>query len=253
MKNLTKLPLIVIGCLFTCFAIISCAPKSVEQEELMNELTQQEIDEGWVLLFDGKTSEGWRGYNKETFPEAGWEIVDGTIHCIASGRGEAGLGGDIITEKTYKNFELKLEWKISEGGNSGIFYMGKEKEDQPIWQTAPEMQVLDNERHPDATKGKEGNRQAGALYDLIPAVPQNAKPAGEWNEVKIYVNEGLVEHWQNGEMVLEYHLWTPDWKKMVQESKFAEYPDFGEYQEGHIGLQDHGNDVWFRNINIKEL
>ena len=253
MKNLTTLLLIATSCLFACFAIISCTPKSVEQEELMNELTQQEIDEGWVLLFDGETSKGWRGYNKETFPEAGWEIVDGTIHCIGSGRGEAGLGGDIIAEKTYKNFELKLEWKISEAGNSGIFYMGKEKEDQPIWQTAPEMQVLDNERHPDATKGKEGNRQAGALYDLIPAVPQNAKPVGEWNKVKIYVNEGLVEHWQNGEMVLEYHLWTPDWEKMVKESKFAEYPDFGEYQEGHIGLQDHGNDVWFRNIKIKEL
>ncbi len=250
MKNF-KIILLVL--MFACFITASCVSEKGVQEEQINKLTQQEIDDGWLLLFDGETSTGWRGYNKENFPDAGWEIVDGTIHCIGSGRGEAGHGGDIITEKIYKNFELKLEWKISEGGNSGIFYMGKEKKDQPIWQSAPEMQILDNERHPDAKKGKDGNRQAGALYDLIPAKPQNSKHAGEWNKIKIYVNEGLVEHWQNGETVLEYHLWTLDWKNMVKESKFSVYPDFGEYQEGHIGLQDHGNDVWFRNIKMKEL
>jgi len=215
--------------------------------------TKKEKDEGWELLFDGETNTGWRGYNKEAFPETGWEVVDGTIHCLSSGRGEAGGGGDIITEKKYKNFELKLEWKVAEGGNSGIFYLGQEKPEEPIWHTAPEMQVLDNERHPDATKGKDGNRQAGALYDLIPANPQTTNPAGEWNKVKIYVHNGLVEHWLNDKMVLEYHLWTPDFKKLIKESKFNVYSDFAESNEGHIGLQDHGDDVWYRNIKIREI
>jgi len=244
--------------LFTCFLLVcvmmvSCSKKSGEEENAMNKLTEQEIEEGWTLLFDGETTNGWRGYNKESFPEQGWEVVDGTLHCIGSGRGEAGSGGDIITEKRFKNFELKLEWKIAEGGNSGIFYLAQEKPGEPIWHNAPEMQVLDNERHMDANLGKNGNRQAGALYDLIPAEPQTTKPAGEWNQVKIYCEKGLVVHYMNGEKILEYHLWTPDFKKLIGESKFNEYSDFAEYDEGHIGLQDHGDDVWYRNIKIREL
>jgi len=268
MKTLRTQLLMATVCLFCCFAIISFKPKSEKteqekqtteaqgvktgQEELINALTQEEIDEGWVLLFDGETSNGWRGYNKETFPEEGWEIKDGMLRCIDSGRGEAGgKGGDIITEKKYRWFEFKLEWKIAEGGNSGILYLAQEKPDQPIWKSAPEMQILDNEGHP---VGADAIHQAGALYDLIPAEPQNAKPANEWNKVKIFIKEGLVQHWQNGEKVVEYHLWTLDWKKMVINSKFKDYPDFVEpAEEGHIGLQDHGNDVWYRNIKIKEL
>jgi hypothetical protein len=217
-----------------------------------NTLTQSEIDEGWVLLFDGTTPTGWRGYNQETFPDGGWEVVDGTLHCIGSGRGEAGgTGGNIITDKKYKWFEFQLEWKIGEGGNSGIFYLTQEKPDQDIWKSSPEMQVLDNERHPD---GRDSIHQAGALYDLIAAVPQNTNPAGEWNHVKILIYKGLVEHWQNGEKVVEYHLWTQDWKDMVLNSKFSECPDFVEpAEEGYIGLQDHGDDVWYRSIKIKVL
>jgi len=207
-------------------------------------------NESWVSLFDGSSSAGWRGYGLERFPEAGWEIADGMIHCIGSGRGEAGDGGDIITEQRFENFELKLEWKIAEGGNSGIFYLARET-DQPIWQNAPEMQVLDNERHPDANLGKAGNRQAGSLYDLIPANPQTAKPAGGWNQVRLVVQDWHVEHWQNGEKVLEYQLGSPEFETLVKESKFVDYPDFGKLREGHIGLQDHGDDVWYRNIMIK--
>ena len=222
----------------------------------LNSLTQGEIDDGWVLLFDGETSEGWRSYCKETFP-SGWEIVDGTIHCIGSGRGEAGDGGDIVATKQYSNFKFKLEWKISEGGNSGIFYLSREKcgdDGQPIWKSAPEMQVLDNLKHPDANLGKDGNRQAGSLYDLIPANPQNANPVGEWNQVKITVYKGTVIHEMNGVNVLEYHLWTDDWKNMIANSKFAGWEDFIDVaQTGFIGLQDHGDDVWYRNIKIKEL
>ncbi len=136
-----------------------------------NQLTQAEIDDGWILLFDGESSTGWTGYKKESFP-TGWEIVYGSLHRLGSGKGEAGSveGGDIVYEKPFSNFHLKLEWKISEGGNSGIFYLGEDHD--YIWKTAPEMQVLDNEKHPDAEAGIAGNRQAGALYDLIPAVPQ---------------------------------------------------------------------------------
>ncbi|NOY97566.1 MAG: DUF1080 domain-containing protein [Chlorobi bacterium] len=221
-----------------------------------NTLSEQEQAEGWKLLFDGKTSEGWRGVNKDHFP-TGWEIVDGTLHCKGSGKGEAGSqdGGDILYDKDFTNFQLKLDWKISEGGNSGIFYLGREVKGWPIWKTAPEMQILDNERHPDAMLGKDGNRKAGSLYDLIPAKPQNAKPAGEWNSIEIIVYKGTVVHKQNGETVVEYHLWTDDWNKLVAGSKFpALNPDWANVaKSGVIALQDHGDDVWFKNIKIKEL
>ncbi|MEL7118911.1 MAG: DUF1080 domain-containing protein [Bacteroidota bacterium] len=229
-----------------------------EAPAALNTLTAAEKEDGWQLLFDGKSAEGWRNYGKETFPE-GWQIVDGMIHCPGSGRGEAGGKdrGDILYgDKQFGNFHLKLEWKISEGGNSGIFYLGQESDDYDyIWKTAPEMQVLDNINHPDAKAGIAGNRQAGSLYDLIPADPQNARPVGEWNEVEIKVYKGSVWHIMNGETVLEYHLWTPEWNELVAGSKF---PALNENwadvaSEGYIGLQDHGDDVWYRNIKIKEL
>ena len=219
----------------------------------INALSAQEIKDSVILLFDGKTTDQWRSYGKETFPK-GWEINDDAIHCIGSGKGEAGEGGDIITKEKFKNFELTLEWKISEGGNSGIFYLAQEVAGDPIWKSSPEMQVLDNLKHPDAKLGVDGNRQAGSLYDLISAKPQNAKPVGEWNTVKIMVYKGTVVHYQNGVQVLEYHLWTDEWKKMCANSKFKDFPNFvNTATEGFIGLQDHGDDVWYRNIKIKKL
>jgi hypothetical protein len=257
--------LLFFGVLVSMFLIVSCGTEDeqagVSQEEEVdetmgpNQLTRAEIDDGWVLLFDGKTSTGWTGYQKESFP-TGWQIADGAMYCKGSGRGEASgaEGGDIVYEKPFSNFHLKLEWKISEGGNSGIFYLGQDSHDY-IWKTAPEMQVLDNENHPDAEAGIAGNRQAGALYDLIPADPQNARPAGEWNSVEIKVYKGSVWHYQNGEVVLEYHLWTPEWNELVAGSKFPKLnPDWANVAaEGLIGLQDHGDDVWYRNIKLKEL
>jgi hypothetical protein len=247
MKNLSTL-LILLVSLF----MMSCVEKTGS-----NQLTKKEKAEGWQLLFDGKTTDGWRGYGKQTFPN-GWMIMDETLMCQGSGRGEAGAkeGGDIIYTKKFSNFDLKLEWKISEGGNSGIFYLGQEEPKwETIWRTAPEMQVLDNAKHPDALLGKDGNRQAGSLYDLIPAKPQNAKPAGEWNSVEIICFKGTVVHKMNGVTVLEYHLWTPEWNTLVAESKFpALNPTWADVaSEGYIGLQDHGDDVWYRNIKIKEL
>lgn len=222
----------------------------------LNQLSAEEANAGWTLLFDGTTSTGWRGYNKTEFP-TGWEVVDGTLHCIGTGTGEAGAenGGDILFDKKFRNFQLKLEWKIQAGGNSGIFYLGQEVPEWPIYKTAPEMQVLDNVGHPDAMLGKDGNRQAGSLYDLIPAKPQNAKPVGEWNTVEIICYKGTVVHKQNGETVLEYHLWTDDWKNLVNNSKFPELnPNWADVaKEGFIALQDHGDNVWYRNIKIKEM
>jgi hypothetical protein len=207
---------------------------------------------------------GWRGYDREDVPTA-WEINDKAIHIKGSGAGEAGAkdGGDLIFASKFKNFELEMEWKVAKGANSGIFYMIQEVEGQPAYISAPECQVLDNENHPDAKLGKDGNRQSSSLYDMIPAKPQNSKPFGQWNKVKIMCYKGTVVHYQNDEQVLEYHLWTQQWKELLDASKFSKdkWPLAyellincgGENKEGFIGLQDHGDDVWFRNIKIKLL
>ena len=227
-------------------------------------------DANVVVLFDGTSLDGWRGYGKDHVPSR-WVIEDGCLKFNGSGGGEAqtGDGGDIIfAAQKFKNFELELEWKVSKGGNSGIFYLAQEvkKEDgtyEPIYISAPECQVLDNENHPDARLGKDGNRMSTSLYDMIPAKPQNSKPHGEWNKVKILCYKGTVVHYQNDEPVVEYHLWTPQWTEMLQASKFSEekWPVAfnllnncgGENHEGYIGFQDHGDDVWFRNIKVTVL
>ena len=229
--------------------------------------------DGYITIFDGKTFNGWRGYGKDNVPSR-WVIEDGCIKFNGSGGGEAQTaeGGDLIFAHKFKNFELELEWKIYKGGNSGILYLAQEVTStdkdgkevlEPIYISAPEFQVLDNANHPDAKLGKDNNRQAASLYDMIPAVPQNAKPFGEWNTAKIMVYKGTVVHGQNGENVLEYHLWTPQWTEMLENSKFSKekWPLAfellnncgGENHEGFIGLQDHGDDVWYRNIRVKIL
>lgn len=271
MKKLSNLFKITALMLLTGMLFVSCntggkaekeesddAKKDEAVEETApNTLSAEEKEQGFVLIFDGESTEGWRGYGKDHFPAA-WIIEDGALKCQGSGRGEAGAedGGDILYDKVFSNFHLKLEWKISEGGNSGIFYLGQETPDYDfIWKTAPEMQVLDNERHPDAMLGKDGNRQAGSLYDLIPADPQNANPAGEWNSAEVICYKGTVVHKQNGETVLEYHLWTPEWEELVAGSKFPELNEnwANVAKEGYIGIQDHGDDVWFRSIKVREL
>ena len=221
-------------------------------------------EDGYITLFNGENFEGWRGYNKSDVP-ARWVIEDGAMKITGSGTGEgqSAEGGDLIFASKFKNFELSVDWKVSKGGNSGIFYLAQEIEGQPIYISSPESQILDNENHPDAKLGVDGNRQSSSLYDMIPAKPQNANPFGEWNTTKIMVYKGTVVHYQNGENVLEYHLWTPRWTEMLQNSKFSQ-KDWplafellnncgGENHEGYIGLQDHGDDVWFKNIKIKIL
>ena len=186
-------------------------------------------EDGYVVLFDGTSTKGWRGYGKDALP-ARWTLEDGCLkfNGTGSGEGQTGEGGDIIFAHQFKNFTLEMEWKISKGGNSGIFYLAKEvttKDEngndryEPIYISAPEYQVLDNANHPDALLGVDGNRQSASLYDMIPAVPQNQNPYGEWNKVKILVYKGTVVHFQNDEKVLEYHLWTQQWTDMLQASK----------------------------------
>ena len=230
-------------------------------------------DEGYIVIFDGTSLNGWRGYGKDNVP-ARWTIEDGCLKFTGTGAGESqsGDGGDIIFAKKFKNFEMKFDWKISKGGNSGVFYLAREvttkKEDgtvqyEPIYISAPEYQILDNENHPDAKLGKDGNRKSASLYDMIPANPQNQNPYEQWNTGSIMVYQGTVVHGQNGENVVEYHLWTPQWTELLQASKFSQekWPLAfellnnlgGPNHEGYIGFQDHGNDVWFRNIRVKIL
>ncbi|MDR1454379.1 MAG: DUF1080 domain-containing protein [Tannerella sp.] len=220
--------------------------------------------EGWITLFDGQTFTGWRGYNRKDMPKQ-WEIDNGAIHIKGSGEGEAGAkdGGDILFAGKFKNYEFEFEWKVGKGSNSGVLYMIQEVEGEPSYISAPEYQVLDNENHPDAKLGKDGNRQSASLYDMIPAKPQNAKAVGEWNTGKIVSYKGTIVHYQNDEPVVEYHLWTKQWTDMLQASKFSQaaWPLAfellnncgGPDKEGFIGFQDHGDDVWYRNIRIKIL
>ena len=212
-----------------------------------NSLTPAEKKAGWVLLFDGKTIDKWRGFKKTNLPEA-WGIEDGAISLVGKG------GGDLVTKDQYENYELMLDWKISEGGNSGIIYnVSEDPKYEATYHTGPEMQVLDNDRHPDAKMGKNGNRQAGANYDMIPVATPAVKPVGQWNRVRLVVNKGHVEHWLNGKKVVEYQLGSPEWEQMVKNSKFADMPGYGRIKKGHIALQDHGDKVWFKNIKIRTL
>ncbi|AKD02306.1 DUF1080 domain-containing protein [Pontibacter korlensis] len=212
-----------------------------------NSLTRNEKSEGWVLLFDGESMEHWRGFKKDDVPAA-WQIEDGAIALVGKG------GGDIVTKNEYQNFELMLDWKISEGGNSGIFFnVSEDPKFNYTFQTGPEMQIIDDERHPDAKQGKNGNRKAGSNYDLHPLSEPAVKPAGEYNTVRLVVKDGNVEQYLNGKKVVAYTLWSPEWERMVQESKFISMPDYGRYKSGHIALQDHGDKVWFKNIKIRPL
>jgi len=196
---------------------------------------------GWISLFDGKTLNGWRGYRQKTAP-AGWAVVDGAITRV-------GQGGDLITDREFGDFEFEIEWKIAPVGNSGIFYRATEATDA-IFENATEMQVLDNVRHPD---NKTPLTLAGANYGLYPAPADAAKPAGEWNSVRIVAKGPHVEHWLNGKKVADFEMWSADWKTRVAKSKFSEWPNYGLAKRGHIGLQDHGDRVAFRNIRIRPL
>jgi len=204
-------------------------------------ISAEEQREGFTPLFNGVTLAGWRGY-KQQHPPAGWAAESGMIVRTTG-------GGDLITEQQFANFELRLDWKINPGGNSGIFYRGSEEYEAIYW-SAPEMQVLDDAVHAD---GQNRLTAAGADYGLYAAPAGVVKPAGEWNSVRIIVNGDHVEHWLNGQKVVEYEFGSADWTAKVAASKFSQWPGYGKNSRGHIGLQDHGDRAWFRAVRIKVL
>jgi hypothetical protein len=210
--------------------------------------------EEWISLFDGKTTKGWHTYGKKDSIGAAWKAENGVLHLDASQKNDwqSKGGGDIVTDEAFDNFDLQLEWKISPAGNSGImFYVQDDLSKYPYaWYTGPEMQVADNELNED---GKIVKHQAGDLYDLISSSKQTAKKAGEWNQVEIKSDQGKLDLYLNGVHTISTTLWDSSWKSLIAHSKFKDMPDFGTFKKGHIALQDHGADVWFRNIRIRRL
>ena len=219
-----------------------------------NTLTYEEQRDGWKLLFNGQNADGWRGARLNTFPEKGWVIEDGVLKVMPADGGESTNGGDIVTTVPYRNFVLKVDFKITEGANSGIkYFVDPDLNKGDGSAIGCEFQILDDLRHPDAKLGVKGNRTLGSLYDLIPAPDTKPFDINEFNTATIVVKGNHVEHWLNGVKLLEYERDTQEWNALVAYSKYRDWPDFGNRREGNILLQDHGNEVWFRNIKIKEL
>jgi hypothetical protein len=219
-----------------------------------NTLTPAEKAAGWKLLFDGQTTKGWRGFRRDHFPLEGWVISDGAIKHVAGQGRQSQHGGDIITLGQYDHFELQLEWRLTPGANSGIKYLVAEEMVKAGHSGLGfEMQVLDDERHPDAKQGKDGNRTAGALYDLIAPRNKVLRPVGEWNQARLLVHGRRVEHWLNGVKIVEYERGSDRLKALIAGSKYKDIPGFGEVSKGHILLQDHGDEVWYRSIKLREL
>jgi hypothetical protein len=213
-----------------------------------NTLTEAEIADGWRLLFDGKTTAGWRVFKSDTI--RGWEVKDGELIALGEA-GPEGEANDIITNDQFENFELSLEWKVSPQANSGIFFNVVEEEPyKTVYATGPEYQIVDDLGWPG---GLLETQRAGANYDMHAPAKKVSKPAGEYNQARIAVKDGHVEHWLNGEKIVEYQLWTPEWEELVKNSKWKDFPGYGQARKGHIALQDHGNIIWFRNIKIREL
>jgi Domain of Unknown Function (DUF1080) len=242
-----KLPLVLLAALL-------CSHTPKKDHASVPPVKKDKADE-WITLFDGKTTNGWHTYGKSSAGKI-WKVEDGALHADASVRKDMpNEGGDLTTNEEFENFDLKLEWKISEKGNSGvILFVHEAPEFEESWNTGPEIQVLDNGTptrlgHPDA---KLYTHRAGDLYDLL-ASKEAVKPQGQWNQVEIVANKGKLDLFMNGQHTLTTTMWDENWKKMIAISKFKDMPSFGTYQKGKIALQDHGNDVWYRNIRIRKL
>ncbi|MFD2069155.1 DUF1080 domain-containing protein [Pontibacter silvestris] len=262
---MNKLKITFIGAV-TAVAVTACqsnqqatgAPPQTETNAMAsntdNTLTEAEKDAGWKLLFDGKSTNGWRGAYKDSFPEQGWKVEDGELVVVKSDGSESQNGGDIITVDQYENFELTLETKLTPGANSGVkYYVTERLPKSPGSAIGLEFQILDDDLHPDAKMGKNGNRTIGSLYDLITAQNKQAKPIGEWNQIRIVSNNNHVEHWLSGTKVVEYERGSPEFRALVADSKYKKYENFGEAPKGHILLQDHGDEVHYRNIKLRVL
>lgn len=204
-------------------------------------------EKGFTVLFDGSSTEHFRGYNKDTFPDKGWTLEDGTIRVIGKTKGS----GDIITKDEYSDFDLRWEWKVAKGANSGVMYRVEEVKNQPTYKTGPEYQILEDGAHGD---GKNPKTSAAALYALIPCNDKKAlEPIGEWNKSRLVIQDSKVQHYLNGELVVEYVWGSDDIKAKIANSKFKKWNQFMTKDKGHIAFQYHNDDVWFRNIRIKDL
>ncbi len=237
---------------------------TIPAQSWYNKLTSDEKNQGWKLLFDGKTTNGWRGARLDSFPDHGWKVDDGLLVVMESGGGESTAGGDIVTTQKYGNFELKVDFLITPGANSGIkYYVDTTLNKSTGSSIGLEYQILDDLLHPDAKLGNhEGSRKVACLYDLIQAKDKSPRQMGQWNHARIFSKNGHVEHWLNGRKVLEFERGSKEFRKLVSESKYKQWseesikrnqPQFGELPEGEILLQDHGNTVSFRNVKIREL
>ena len=238
--------------LFVLIATILAFSSNANAED--NTLTHKEKKDGWVLLFNGKDNKGWRGAKLKDFPEKGWVVEDGMLKVLPGNGGESTNGGDIVTRKSYKDFILSVDFKITEGANSGIkYFVDPELNKGDGSAIGCEFQILDDLRHPDAKLGVKGNRKLGSLYDLIPAPEDKPFNIDDFNTAVIIVRGNHVEHWLNGVKLLEYTRNNGMWNALVAYSKYRDWPNFGNLEEGNILLQDHGDEVWFKNIKIKEL
>jgi hypothetical protein len=229
------------------------AKEIVQLNFIPNTISEYEKKNGWKLLFDGKSTKGWRGAYKEKFPEKGWEVKEGELSVLASTGAESTNGGDIVTLEEFGDFELVADFKITEGANSGIKYYVTEKENNKGSAIGLEFQILDDKNHPDAKLGRDGNRTISSLYDLITAKNKRVNPIGEWNTARIVSKNNHVEHWLNGMKVLEYERGSKEFRELVAASKYKDWPAFGEAAKGRILLQDHGNKVSFRSLKIRKL
>jgi hypothetical protein len=249
MKRLT------LGLIWLSAWVVLSADTSFAASLVPNTLTTEEVAQGWTLLWDGKTSTGWRSARRPQFPEQGWSMKEGVLTVLGSGGVEGGKGGDIITLRKYASFELLVDFKITAGANSGIkYFVDPELNKGPGSSIGLEYQILDDAHHPDAKLGKNGNRTLASLYDLIPAAAsKKPNPVGAWNTARLVIRGAHGEHWLNGEKVVEYERFTPEFRKLVAESKYQHWPNFGEWKEGYILFQDHGNEVSFRNLKIRDL
>lgn len=216
-------------------------------------LTEQEQKDGWEMLFDGKSTKGWHIYGNKS-NGAAWKATDGVLWLDTSNKVNRKIegGGDLVTDNEYDNFHLKLDWKISKNGNSGIIFFVSEDtaKYKHSYETGPEMQVLDNDGHPD---GKIAKHRSGDLYDLIAVSKETVHPVGEWNNVEIKSDKGKLDFWLNGEHVVSTTMWDDNWTKLIGASKFKQWPGFGTFKKGKIALQDHDNNVSFRNIKLLKL
>jgi Domain of Unknown Function (DUF1080) len=245
--------LLSIVIVFSCKNTKNAATQdNIQVTDAINTLTKAEKKEGWQLLFDGSTKKGWHIYQGKSNGSA-WTVSDGMLMLDPKEKKDWQTigGGDIITDAAYENYHLSLEWRISPKGNSGIIFGIQDlPKYEHSWHTGMEMQILDNDGHGD---GKIVKHRAGNLYDLIAASSEPVKPVGDWNKAEIKVNKGKLDLYLNGVNIVSTQLWDDNWKALVAGSKFRSMPDFATFKSGHIGLQDHGDPVWFRNIKIRKL